>query len=232
MLGAALLACVAGIPLPCAAQTTIIRGTVRDSLTGRPLVAAMVEAGRRDSTDDRGAFTLGHVPSGEVTFGLFCPTRTMRGKNILLQRMRLVPGTELSIDLRVDTVLCDEPEYREFRAELRGLYARGFEWDGFRICADSTLPLPRDANRSSPWSDAYTSVYIPPSAQESFGRAVEKGAPEYMRSEIAIYVRWTGTFRGPGQYGHLGLTPYAFTVDSVAFIGPARQDVCVRPPER
>lgn len=40
-----------------------------------------------------------------------------------------------------------------------------------------------------------------------------------------FYVRWQGTVEGPGEYGHLGISPFEIWVDSLIEIrAPSKAD--------
>ena len=43
---------------------------------------------------------------------------------------------------------------------------------------------------------------------------------------VKAFVRWTGTLVGPGTYGHMGMSPFEFNVDSVLKVRAPRKGDC------
>ena len=208
----------------------VISGVVRDSATGAPLVAATIDIGRTDSTDSKGRFTFVQVPAGEIGFSLRCPTRTWQGKLLLFRKMRIVPGSDVTMELRVDTSLCNEPAPRAVRGEFRGYYRSGFEESEFSPCADSALGVPMGEHAQNGWTGTLAWVGFNASSEASLA-AARKAFRARHRDDDGVYVRWIGTLEGPGRYGRGPASSYLFRVDSVAYMGPMNGDACVNSPE-
>ena len=235
-IGALTCALAALLASVCPAQSTAssrIVGIVLDSASGRPIVGAFVTAqsaiGRR-RTDAHGHFLIAPVAVGIQGFELNCPSRTLLGLPLLSKRIRVAPGDSLVIDVRVDSTLCSEPPYREVTGEFRGFWATGFEESAFSMCADSTLGIPqRDQfGGSDDWSDLVAWVTLTDRAAAEW-RQLE--AARRGKSSEVPYVRWHGTLKGPGIYGHMGVSAYEMRVDHVQYIGTGDSRVCRSPPD-
>lgn len=218
---------IAAVPTLLVGQANI-EGMVSDSVSGRPVIGAKVYAafGRygREETDSAGRYNLAGVRAGEIDFVLHCPSRTMLGKRLLARRMRVPRGTT-RLNIQVDAALCDEPPYSERRGEFRGLYWGGFEESSFLLCADSLRGIVASDHNAGK-SDIRAWVTLTPAARASWDRAATR---DTVTGTGFSYVRWRGRLRGPGQYGHLGVSPYEMIVDSVAFVGPGDGASCLSP---
>jgi hypothetical protein len=199
-----------------------LEGVVVDSATGRPLVGAKVAVwpGRsgRERTDSLGRYRLDRIGFPETVLELNCPSRTLLGKGLLTQRLRVPLGRTTRRDWRVDATLCDEPEPFERRGELAGRWLAGFEESSFTPCVDSVFtkfPL-----------HLFEEGLAPVSAWATLGDdVIPRGTrwPEPMvriGNYPAYFVRWTGVFRGPGTYGHMGASSYEFVVERLGELRP------------
>jgi hypothetical protein len=200
----------------------ILEGTVIDSATGRPFVGAMVVAvpGATASsrTDSLGRYHLEHGGFPQTTLHLYCPTRTMLGKQLLTQLIWLPDGRTSRRNLSVDTTLCDEPEPFERRGEFAGRWLNGFEESEFTPCVDSTftkLPLNLFDERLAPLH-AWATI-----GDDAFPRSMKWPETMMRIDKYPVYfVRWSGVLRGPGRYGHMGVSKYEIVVDRLIEIRP------------
>jgi hypothetical protein len=207
-----------------AAQTRgVLHGTVLDSLTSVPLIDALVTAIcsgciGRNSTDSTGRYRIDTLPAGAVTVVVHCPSRTLLGRELLQQEITVAESADTRFDVRVPPGACAEPPYAERSGTYRGHYTPGFESSRFIPCPDSTVGLTVGLLPGK--------RLFPPSAWAVFSpRAREQGAPAWPTDaprddwgNPTFFVLWQGTLRGPGTYGHMGVSEFSFTVDSVLVV--------------
>ena len=218
------------------AQTGMaVEGSVRDSISDQPLVGAKVSALRgrygRVQTDSAGRYRLADIQWPEFELELHCPSRTQLGKRLLAQRVRLGPGEARTINLRINSALCDEPAPREIYGVFRGSYSGGFEESSFAPCADSALSLPLPHPEDGGRADIDAWVRFTPKAQRQLAARWPHQSVRDQGSPL-VYVRWRGTLRGPGTFGHLGASAYEMHVDTVLQVAPWISGACRYPPAR
>lgn len=243
VLAAALLslATIAVFGQPAIGQGRIV-GTVRDSASGRPLIGALVAAQLmhgRVQTDSHGRFALDQVTPGVQELELNCPSRTALGRRLLVKRMRVLAGDSVVMALSIDMSLCDEPPYREITGDFRGHYSAGFEHSAFSVCADTRLgiaPVATAADDIDGWSEVIAWVSFTPQGLADWRRLQTTAAADSVRLVESRgfgwqYVRWHGTLRGPGTYGHFGGSAYEMLVDTILYLGSGDRTVCQHPPD-
>ena len=209
------------------AHTTTIVGNVLDAGTGRPIVDARVAARwparqGRFPTDAGGRFRLEWVEPGRVTLDVNCPSRTSLGPHVLDTAVVADTGKILAVELRIDGRRCAEPDSGSRRIRVRGVYSAGFEESRFVPCVVSE-PEQDSLWRAPHLRRAWIS-FAPrlrgrefarwPKPKSQPFRATENEPPRYP----TWYVDWSGTFSGPGRFGHMGVSPYELRVDSVATV--------------
>jgi hypothetical protein len=120
----------------------------------------------------------------------------------------------------VNASTCDARPIRHVYGVFRGHYSRAFEMSAFRPCAaDSWARASDSLKRTDPlrawvtWDSGAPGVSLPPIAPDSFG-------------VISYFVRWRGTVEGPGSYGHMGISPFVFRVDSILEIRAPQSNDC------
>ena len=214
---------------PAAGQTTgTIRGAVTDGVTGAPVVGAKVAApgsGRagRVLTDSAGRYVLDRVRSGTWTVVFNCPSRTLLGRKLVERQVAVAAAGEAIVNVVVPPDGCFEPDSASRSGEFRGHYAFGFEESRFVPCLDSALGpegvlLPGEH-------------LVEPSAWVEFSKTAQRqplkwpglGDHHYY---ARYYVAWRGTLIGPGMYGHMGVSSFAFVVDSVLEVRLPSRDDC------
>jgi hypothetical protein len=222
-------ATIASSQILCAQSSGTVNVTVTDSISGAAVVGARVTIKcegcyGRYPTDSTGHHRFKQVPAGTFSIEFHCPSRTLLGAQIVERIVAVSPGEESLINVRVPEGRCSEPPYSERRGVFRGYWTPGFESSVFVPCADSILrisaPLLQGKRVAAPtaWADFVPSVKWP---EKMSGQAKapidEYGNPTY-------FVVWRGVFKGPGQYGHMGVSGFSMLVDSVldvTSLGPA-----------
>jgi hypothetical protein len=207
--------------------TATITGRVLDARTNTPVAGALVAARwparhGRIPTDSLGRFELDGVEPGPVTVDVNCPSRTMLGPHAFDTTTVADTGRTTTVDLRVTLAACVEPDSGSRRVALRGVYSSGFEESRFVPCREpgaefSQLWGPRHLRDA--WVDFAEVPRGIPRARWPRGAQKEHGYLHW-------YVEWTGTLTGPGSFGHLGVAPYLFTVDSVSVARSAGPGEC------
>jgi hypothetical protein len=230
-LGAALAVLLVPARAPSAQQPgATVRGTVTDSATGRPVVGARVSAQcpgclGRHATDSVGRYALEAAP-GSFVLEFHCPSRTLLGRRLARREVTVAPGAEAVVDVRVGPGACYEPPYAERSGVFRGHYTPGFESSRFVPCPDSAVGL---AGGLLPGERLFTPAAwaeYAPAAARARDVTWPSGAPRDRWGNPTYFVVWRGTLRGPGQYGHLGVSEFGFTVDSVLSVRAAGRDDC------
>jgi len=214
---------------PADAQSTgVVSATVRDSLTGKPVIGARVTVWcpgcyGRWPTDSAGKYRRSGLPPGKFRLEFHCPSSTMLGAEILHREVTISPRTETVVNVHVPPGQCIEPAYSERTGVFRGYWTSGFEESRFIPCADSSLGvsaplLPgKRIGKPSAWAD------LSPSAWPRSLKGPKDVPVDEYRNPI-LFVTWHGVLKGPGSYGHLGVSAFSMLVDRVIDIrakGPA-----------
>lgn len=206
-----------------------VRGTIVDSVTGAPLVDAHVAiwctgCGGRYPTDSAGHYRLDRLPAGRARFEAHCPSATGLGAEIAQQEVDVAAGGETILDLRVPPGHCAEPAYSERPGVFRGYWTPGFESSAFVPCADSALAVPapllpgKRFFRPAAWAE------VAPAAVR--GISWPRDAPVTSDGNATYFVIWRGVLKGPGKYGHMGVSEYSMVVDSVLSVQPRGPSDC------
>jgi hypothetical protein len=195
-----------------------LRGSITDSVTGAPMVAARVAIWcsgcyGRYPTDSAGRYRLDRLPAGSARFEAHCPSATGLGAEITQRTIEIAAEGETVLDLRVPPGHCAEPGYSERPGIFRGYWTPGFESSAFFPCADSALGVPAPllpGKRLFPpkaWAD------LAPGAARRI--SWPSGAPIDSYGNGTYFVVWHGVLKGPGTYGHLRVSEFSMLVDSV-----------------
>ncbi len=197
--------------------TGSISGTIRDSVTGAPIrdaKAAVPASGRygRESTDSLGRYTLDGVPAGTWSVEFHCPSRTLLGRSLARRTGTVAANAVLRLDIHAPPGWCVEPDSGSRVGVFRGHYSFGFEESRFVPCPDSSAGL---AKGLLPGEHV-----VEPSAWVNFTSTAQRQRvrwPKPLENERypRYFVRWQGTLTGPGTYGHLGVSAFAFTADTI-----------------
>ena len=109
---------------------------------------------------------------------------------------------------------CDPIPARSVRGRWRGRYSSAFEESSFSPCPDDSIsrevraygnPLGRRA-----WVGYSKDVWKKPGAGELAHDSVSSRG----------FVEWSGTMYGPTMAGHMGMSNYGLTVDSIFSMSP------------
>ena len=201
-----------------ATRTATLRVVVIDSVSGRPLVRAGVQApGGLAYTDTAGRFTFNRVPL-VTELRVRCPTmRRLLGPLAHKQTLNL-EAVDTTVVVRLDATECIEPPIQSTRGEFRGHYTSGFESSEFRPC--NGLPAPAKF-----FDDKWGAAWVVFSSRVSL-RKVKWPKVADSSGYPTLFVRWEGTMTGPGGYGHMSLATFEFVVDRVLEIRASRPDDC------
>jgi len=192
-------------------------GIVLDSATGRPVVRAHIcgevlpnsptgPATRCASPDSSGRYVLDSLPVGSQGLTVTCSgRRLLEGTALARDTLAVADGQEVRFDVRTDAAGCDMRPFIVRRGVFLGHYTVGFEESSFLACGDSLAA----------WVEATP--------------AAMRTGPQWPKPNNRYYptyfVRWQGTLRGPWRYGHMGVSNYELTVDSILSVRrPGRSD--------
>jgi len=195
-----------------------VRGTITDSVTGAPVVEARVAiwcAGcyGRYPTDSAGHYRLDRLPAGRARLEAHCPSATGLGAEITQQTVDVAADVETVLDLRVPPGHCAEPAYSERPGVFRGYWTPGFESSAFRPCADSALGVPTPLLPGKRLFPPTAWAVLAPGAVRK--TSWPRGAPVDSYGNATYFVAWRGVLKGPGTYGHMGVSEFLMVVDSV-----------------
>jgi hypothetical protein len=224
---------------PAGEPTATLDVIVRDSVSQQPLAEAWISvrpASRVHSAGGTGWGRWNNIRSAVVHLEVRCPSRTGYGRLILARRLAILPGAFVRLPVEVAPGVCVERAYGERRGEFYGFWSFGFEHNQFTICADSTLGFAADPELQTPYA------YLGEDARGAWVTFTERARPglerrpkakERAEGQRQYFVRFRGTMKGPGRYGHLGVSPYEFEVDSVITMMPDvwGGPVCEHPPD-
>ena len=233
---ALLLAVVIAPTLQAQEDPVVVRGTIIDRSTRRPLAGAYVaflgEARGWTIADSLGRFTVSPYIRQRQELLVTCPRpRGVWGETLDSIVVDLRPGLDTTIVAEVASARCDLPAFAERQLELSGFFSVGFEENRFFPDPDSTgRPLIWGGNAASRhaivgWSEA--------------GRAQRPPWPDPPGGPASSYcyrVRWIGTLVGPGAKNPFPpgtisgiIAAFSFTVDSTVDVKPAATSDCARP---
>lgn len=213
---AALLILVSGCALVEPAEGFgSLAATITDAGGGAPPDGVLVAVGapnyyRRHAADSDGNLTLLDVPAGRWRVDVHCPSMTGVGREIVRKKITISRGTQVQFDVVVPQEHCDEPAYSERHVAVLGYYARGFEMSNFTPCNPDNLNLTKNNFFDPPYIWVWFS--------EGTGFEVEAGT--------LFFVEAKGVMKGPGQFGHLGMSAYELAIDEVIASRPVNRINC------
>ena len=202
----------------------VIQVQVLDSTTGRPLLrtvmwelrwskdghASVARPARADTTN--GVLRLDSVVTPQVQ--IQCVSKRGRFKGHFIAELDTAQMARASggdtLQLWIDGEPCDRRELVEEYGSWTGHYIPGFESSDFRICDDTARKI---------WAEFAPGFWDRP--QEDWPEGGDQYYPRY-------FVRFRGRLVGPYSYGHLGVSDYELTVDSIAFVRLAASRDCER----
>ncbi|MES2521712.1 MAG: hypothetical protein V4617_03355 [Gemmatimonadota bacterium] len=156
-----------------------------------------------------GNFVLAGLPAEENKFGVSCPPRSRNnftGRELYWAKTLVLKNADtVRIDIVGDATWCDMRPFTVRTGVFEGIYTPEFEASRFTSC-DRTV-------HAAPYlTDAVASVLY----RVKFNH----------KHPGAYYVKWEGTFSGPGEYGHSGMTPYGIAVTRVLVARPWKKSDC------
>lgn len=209
-----------------------IIGSVRDSVSGRPplrtRVCAWADSGsvrplpQCGSVDSLGQYRIDSIPPGRRLVAVHCATIRAPGMIQLAFEHLVMADTDVRRDWSVSAAGCDSRRVRHVTGTFRGHYTVGFEASAFVPCASDAWVLPSDSLGDEPYLHRAWVTWPPAAARQVHWPDAPRdrfGSPRY-------YVKWRGTVTGPGNYGHLGVSPFEFRVDSVLIVRPPQPADC------
>ena len=210
-----------------------VRGVVTDSVTGVPTIDARVALNcngcyGRQPTDSLGRYSFSRIPAGRHRIEFHCPSRTALGRELAQRTVEVIAGKESVVDVQVPPGDCFEPAYSERSGIFRGVWTPGFESSAFVPCPDSALGLTGEllpGKRlfgSRAWADLTASARKQPISWPKDAARDAWGSARY-------FVVWRGTLKGPGIYGHMGVSEFSMVVDSILSVRASQSNDCSRP---
>jgi len=199
-----------------------IAGTVRDTVAVRYprafsvctfiRVEPSIYSARCSSVDTAGFYRIEKLPLSGFRFSVQCVTLHAMGRIVAEDSIVFTDTALVRKDWVVSSAGCDLRPMRKVTGIFRGHYTPGFESSEFVPCSADAWFLPSDS------LDTYR--YNARHAWASWRDAKQQGlkwpdAPRDTYGNSTYYVRWRGTVVGPGNYGHMGVAPFEFLVDSV-----------------
>ena len=225
---ASLVIALGALPVIGQAQAPgTVRGAVTDSATGQPVRGVLVAINcpscyGRHPTDSAGRYAVAQVTPGSWRLEAHCPSRAYVGAEIAQRTVAVSAGAETVVNIVVPPGRCAEPPYAETAGIFRGYWTPGFESSAFYPCADSTLGVAAPLLPGKRLFMPYAWATLLPAAR---GRQIAwpKNAPLDGWNNPTYFVIWHGVLKGPGSYGHMGVSAFSMVVDSIV-------DVSVRGP--
>jgi hypothetical protein len=198
-----------------------IAGVILDASSGKPPqkteICAMMRTGETwvaapcVTPDSLGQYRLDNLLLTTVQVWITCETVRNYSKTLAKEMFSVSKSEVINRDWRVSMDGCDFRPIRRVTRIFTGFYQAGLETSEFIPCPVDFWALPSDSlapnyNSQRAWvswaKGAGLGKAWPSAPRDSWGN------PQY-------YVRWHGTLEGPGQYGHFGMSPFSFRVDSV-----------------
>ena len=174
-----------------------------------------------------GHFRIDSLPADSVSVQVSCPTVRPGSRDAAKAFLHFFVRAGETIDTTViiNHTGCDPRPLRTEHRVFTGLYTPGFESSSFVPCANDNWMLPSDSLAWLPfkphawvtWGDHHKvdGVSFPNGAKlDSYGN------PTY-------FMRWRGTMKGPGSYGHMGVSQFDFAVDSILAIALEAPAGCI-----
>ena len=143
--------------------------------------------------------TLEEVAAGNWLVEAYCPSTTGVGREIFSDLIVISPQSATQVEVIVPVGFCDEPEYSERPVVVSGHYMRGFETSNFAPCDPDRLDLSKNT------------FFDPPPIWVAFSN----GAGSEIEFDVLYLIEARGTLKGPGRFGHMGVSAYELLIDDV-----------------
>lgn len=185
-------------------------------------VESSIYSARCSKVDTAGSYLIEKLPLNGFRFSVQCGTLRGLAKIVSSDSIVFTDTARVRHDWVVSSVGCDLRPVRKLTGVFSGHYTPGFESSRFVPCpadawfipSDSLDTYRYDARRAwATWRNAKNQeLKWPDAPRDDYGNET-------------YYVRWRGTVVGPGSYGHMGVSPFEFFVDSVITLrAPAKND--------
>lgn len=193
-----------------------IVGTIRDSATAQPVIRSQVCRTPEGTNyvvcawpDDTAGYVVDSLPAGRHVLTFSCVAdRRFASHLLVVDTIELTDHEEVRLDVRRPTAGCDMRPYRVDRRVFAGFWTFGFEESRFRPCGDTI----------SGWLDF---------TRDAIADTVKWPEPND-RNYPTVFVRFEGVLRGPGHFGHLGVSPYGFTGERLLEVRAADGASCTQ----
>jgi hypothetical protein len=212
----------------------VLKGTVRDTVSGQPLARTRVCAELRDEhaaiwtrcapVDSFAVFRLDHLPAGTWKVAVLCETVRPYSKSLAAESVAVSEAAPVRREWTVDPAGCDPRPLRRVSGVFRGYYSMGYEVSDFIPCAADAWFVPADSVKSKPM-DRRSAWAVLDEARFPEAFRWPRTVPDKYR-QMHYYVHWRGTVIGPGYYGHFGLSAFELRVDSVLELRAVREGDC------
>jgi len=177
-----------------------IVATAYDVSNGRPYKGVRVSVsapniyGRHPTCAD-GKVEFNDVPEGTWSVTAICPSETIAGREILNEAVWVTPGQTKTIRIPVPNGFCNGPEYAERAMTIAGHFMHGFEVNSMSPCNRGALELTKNS-----WGEPRIWVVLPAESNAEID------------PDVTHYIEARGTLKGPGRFGHFGMSAYEFEI--------------------
>lgn len=161
-------------------------------------------------TDNTGHYQLDEVPPGTWDISFHCPSVSYVGREIHTQNVIVEEGQTTNLSIEVPDSYCYEPAYSERTMVFQGYLSFGFEESNFSPCNVETLDLTRNTffNQNYIWTNI-------------------SNLKDYAFKPDTLYFGIIeGMLKGPGQFGHLGVSNYELDVVSAREVTEVDKQDC------
>jgi hypothetical protein len=175
-----------------------------------------------------GRFRIDSVPQDPAGIVVMCPTIKMFAMAATRAEVHLSvrAGETLYTTIKVNHAGCDPRPIRSEYRVFTGFYTSAFEESSFVPCGNDNWMTAGDSLAMQKWEPRawvkWTNAgygTIPSVTLTPKTRKDSYGQPQ-------LYARLRGTMKGPGHYGHMGISEFEFTVDSVLAMSATAPKSC------
>ena len=191
-----------------------IVATAYDVGNGRPYKGVRISVsapkiyGRHPTCTD-GKVEFNDVPAGTWSITAVCPSETAVGREIFNMAVWVTPGQTKTIEISVPKGFCDEPEYAERPKTIAGHFMHGFEVNSMTPCNPGALDLTKNS-----WGEPRIGAVLPAASSAE------------IEPDVMYYIEARGTLKGPGRFGHFGMSAYEFEIDEILSHEVVAETVC------
>ena len=196
-----------------------LKVSVRDRKTGLPLAGFGIgETGLQVTDADGNLKTRRSLPRQGERITVHCPTRLMFKGRRIVDAPFVIRNGYAEAHFEIDSTSCKEPLTTQLRGRHAGMYLSEFEQSAFFPCVGLSGADAYGWKPHSAWAN------LPASLEDSFIWRLRMS-----NADEGMYVEWTGTLTGPGNYGHMGMSLYEFDVERLDKLSSTRPSACKAP---